>query len=132
MKDVIELLEFLNIWYKSCHWLVEKNYADHLLYDRLHEKISDEIDSLMELSIANGVIFAKASDRINALKETMSGVESINGTDNFLTSLKLEEELINSASNIMRNEALSVGMQNALANICENHEKNIYLLIQRA
>jgi len=128
MKELIYILNALNIFYKSCHWRCRGDffYQDHLLFERLYTGIDDEIDGLVELLIGltDDREFADAKV-INEKTQIYTPTYGENNQENFTKALQLENLLLSSIATISQSD---VGIYNHIAEIAENHRSKTYLL----
>lgn len=129
MKELIYILNALDIFYKSCHWRCQGNffYQDHLLFERLYGGIDDEIDGLVELliSLTSERDFADARV-INEKTQVYTPSYGENNQENFLKALQLESLLLSSIATIQPN--VDVGTYNHIADVAQNHRSKTYLL----
>ena len=132
MQEIVYILGALRVFYTSAHWRSKGAlfYQNHLLFARLYESLDDEVDALVELIIGfNGdssFVEPKVfNDGVQAY--TPSGNDDAQG--NLSKSLALEETLLERISTLTE-EDVSTGIYNQLANIAENHTRNLYLIKQ--
>ena len=130
--DILNLLKAMAAYYHSAH-LAAKFYSQHLLFDRLAEKLHDEIDSLSELAMALDIELVLAiSGSLNAQLDIFEGlIETSKATPGEVLKQALDLELaivqnLNDGIKSAENE----GVKNALAGMAENHLRNVYLLKQ--
>lgn len=127
-------LDFLNLWYHSCHWLSKNKeyYSDHLLFQRLYEGVAAEIDPLAEKAVV--VSDESAVDRGVHLKlmaekeEIVKGMQKDN-KDFLEISIALESEFLQYLAD--KTPMMSQGTRNLLDTFSELHETHLYLLNQR-
>lgn len=129
MTELLYILNALNIFYKSCHWKSQGDffYQDHLLFERLYSAIDEEMDGLVELLIGltDSREFADAK-LINTKTQDYTPTYGANNQENFTKALQLENLLLSSIKLIPQSE--DVGTYNHIADIAENHRRNVYLL----
>lgn len=129
MTELLYILNALYTFYKSCHWSCKGDYfyQDHLLFERLYGELDDEMDGLVEL------IIGLTSDRefadpklINAKTQEYTPSLGFNNQENFTKALQLESLLLSTIKAIPQGS--DVGTYNHIADIAENHRRNVYLL----
>lgn len=129
MKEILYILNALNIFYKSCHWRCQGNffYQDHLLFERLYDGIDGEMDGLVELIIGltDDREFADAKI-INAKTQDYTPTYGKDTQENFTKGLQLENLLLASIQAIPQSS--DVGLYNHIATIADNHRRKVYLL----
>lgn len=129
MTELLYILNALYTFYKSCHWKSQGDffYQDHLLFERLYENLDDEMDGLVEL------IIGLTDDRqfadpklINTKTQDYTPTFGKDNQENFTKALQLENLLLSSIKAIPQGS--DVGTYNHIADIAENHRRNVYLL----
>jgi len=119
----------------TTHWQVKgmPYYGDHLLMDKLYNSIPEEIDVLAEKIVAE---FGGESVDLNAqMTEMTIQVKAINeaSTDPLHRALCVEEflqDLFEVVYEALEGQ-ISLGMDDYIMAIANNHETNLYLLKQR-
>jgi len=136
-------LRFLALLHQFHHWTVSGSsyYGDHLLFQRLYEGVTEEIDSLAERAIGLGsecnVDLRMQFDTIYAfIKDySMAGVTYARDGDLAYKSLDAEYNFLRVAQVIREyldaNGMLTGGLEDLLPAIEGKHEEHIYLLKQR-
>lgn len=132
MNDLVYILEALNVFYNSAHWRSKGSlfYQDHLLFQRLYDGISDEIDELVELII--GFTSDDSFVEPKLFNEKVQFYTPEGGADsktNLIRAQGLEEALIAQISAFSERE-VGVGIYNQLAEIADHHTRNLYLIKQ--
>ena len=130
---MLNVLKALEMFYLAAHHST-KDYALHLLYERLKAKLPGEIDSLSELLISMDIMDACSIVKaIEGIQEILALVEEPNiAISEFQVldqALKLEGALIEKMQ-FSTQETTNEGIKNLVATIAENHQTNIYLLKQ--
>ena len=120
----------------AAHWAVqgESSVADHELFERLYYRWVKDIDVLAEKII--GMFGSKSIDPYNVLAISQEHIERFKTIDCLhKRSLALEEDLqvtIRTVYDILKSSnSLSLGMDDFLMAMANEHETFIYLLQQR-
>jgi len=115
MEKIISILKTLDDIYRYLHLNAKGGtfYSDHLLFKKLYEPINDEIDGLIELSIA---LDSKQSSLTTIRRMDVAGTTS--------EALELENDLLS----LIETYQTSKGLDNALGTVAENHLRNCYLI----
>ena len=117
----------------SAHW--RASYESHLLFQRLYEGISEEIDSVGEKCIGFG-----AEAVCNTLDMTAIEQLTIARGQGIMTDLSMciffEDMIVEVIDiifdNLKESGLYTEGIGNMLAGMRDNHEKSLYLLKRRA
>lgn len=139
----IALHRMMSLMYQHCHWASRGTayYADHLLYQRIYEKISEEIDTIAEkavgLSSEKSVCPIMTTEIALKLMNTVLSEFNISDDPHNIVERLLEMEI----SFLEQNEALykklesegqlTLGMDDLISSLHSSHEENVYLLKQR-
>jgi DNA-binding ferritin-like protein len=135
-------VRYLALLHQTNHWISKSDsyYGDHLLFDRLYEAVSGEVDMIAEKAVGLGCINnvdiclqATQLQKLVAGGEQISTIpsqdqlvkRSLAAEVNFLKCIDRVIEHINSTGLMTR------GLDNLLAGIYDTHEGHIYLLKQR-
>lgn len=134
-----ELLAFLRamFWsHQTTHWQMRGTayYGDHLLFQRLYEAISGEIDTLAEKIVGNfGEELVNAVDQADLnhqFQELFSEIECP-----FERGLIVEQDFqvrLNEIYDAMKADgSMTMGLDDFIMGIASTHETHIYLLQQR-
>lgn len=130
---VLELLKAQYTYYQACHWESggTSSYGDHLLFERLYNSVSGEVDTVGERVIAN-------TGSIDITSQTGAVAEIIYkwvqlGQDYVTTALRSEVDLRLALTTLIddTNAEKSYGIANMAQGIFDTHETHIYLLQQR-
>lgn len=148
-KDAEVLLSLLEAlvatrWvHQIAHWQSSgpTYYGDHLLFQRLYEKVDEEVDDVAEKAVAlsRGVTVDATRILSNAAEcVTRSSTEvppTRSSEDLAARSWSAENAVLRSVrmvrSRLESAGSLSLGIDNMLAQIADTHEKHLYLLGQR-
>lgn len=142
LSVVLVNLRFVAVVHQTHHWISKSDvfYADHLLFDRLYNKVITEIDALAEKSIGlgttNNVDLSLQVSQLNKLVQSYGAISTIPQQDELARrSLKVETSLLQVINHVLYdmkfNNTLTKGVDNMLAQMFDDHEGHIYLLKQR-
>lgn len=143
LSVILSWLKALSITHQTNHWTASGDpyYGDHLLFERLYNKVNEEIDKVAEKAI--GLSSAALVDLIKVEKNTYRIVTLINAerpgipdsSDLVKKSLEFEESLLDviklALSSLQMNGNTTPGVQNLLEQMYDDHEGSVYLLKQR-
>lgn len=124
---------FLLFFYQTTHWVTKGKpyYGDHLLFERLYNGVSEEIDGIGERAIGttgNLEVVALGT----SLRKMLEMLPTIQEMNNFFEiATNLEQGFIYLLEEIDKDERISVGTRDLLNGIASKHEEHIYLLKQR-
>ena len=142
LKKYLALMKALQNYYQHAHWISkgEPYYGDHLLFERLYGTLGEQIDSLAEKMVGVGGdhfvcvktvmgITAKILSHVPEMDKNTLGYEMVQ------TSLKLEKMFLtytkNLYSKMKEDGSLTLGFDDMLMSLYNEHEGNVYLLGQR-
>ena len=131
-------LQGLAMIHQAHHWqtMGTNYYADHLLFQRLYEETSPEIDVVAEklVGASGGVQMTNYFSQMHHMKTFMLAISHRQplATESLLAevSLVLCGELV--MDRLQQKGILTRGIEQALGNVLDKHESHIYLLQQRA
>ena len=135
-------LKFLSSVHQNHHWTTKGDpfYGDHLLFQRLYESVSGEIDSVAEKAIGLG-----STSNVDLVLQTSQCFKLVQGygmTSTIPQSTELAKRSYLAEMNFLKVTAhlvdcmkncgtLTRGLDNLIAGIEDAHENSIYLLKQR-
>jgi starvation-inducible DNA-binding protein len=142
LKKYLALMKALQNYYQHAHWISkgEPYYADHLLFERLYGSLNEQIDTLAEKMVGVGgdhfvcvktvmAITSKILSHIPEMDRNTLGYEMVQ------TSLKLEKMFLSYTKKLytkMKEDgSLTLGFDDMLMSLYNDHEGNVYLLGQR-
>jgi hypothetical protein len=143
-RATLALMRAASLIHQTHHWQTrgQSYYGDHLLFERLYNDSQGMIDSLAERSVSLfGYHVVDANVQTAAIGEFVAHIygtreEQLTGSESYprvslqaellmLLLLKMVYEATNSEGK------LSLGMDNLLQGVADNHEQFVYLLQQR-
>lgn len=132
LQDILSFLRVLYLHYHTSHWQ-SKEYQLHLLFQRFYETIPEEIDNLAEKmvgyygnnSVELSIIEIKTQKWIKMFEKTKDLIKRSLDYEN-----KLQELIKHSYDSIKKNKEMSLGLDDYLMSLSNDHETNIYLLKQ--
>lgn len=141
----LDLLRALQFLHHQHHWQVSgaSFYEDHLLYQRLYEKINLHIDTVGEktVGLGNSGLVASKHSLTNMPRFLVAVEDSGNAFGEPPTlqmakkSLLAEKSFISAGEKLMKmlesKGLLTRGLENLLSQILDDHETLCYLLKQR-
>lgn len=138
------LLAFLNAVYRihqSNHWRCGGVgfYGDHLMFQKLYEKMADEIDTVAERAIGKGdtqIVDPMTQSRMqHSVCQWICGIygsEGDSARDYIALSLAAEECLMSaiemSRISMQNSGCITTGIENMLDDLADAHESSQYLL----
>jgi DNA-binding ferritin-like protein len=135
MKNVVAVL-FASKWiHWENHWKSKgaNYYGDHLLYQRMYEKVDDQVDGLMEKWMVMGNV--PDMTQIMGHAQKMLAYSKTKATTPEAVSLSAERMVLKAIQvafeNLEESGELSLGLNDFLASLHSPHEENVYLLTQR-
>jgi len=135
-SEYVGILMGLSIIHQTAHWLCkgESYYGKHLLFAKLYENVSTDLDLAAEKLIGVfGDEFLNPKKHMEISKHFVDEYDSTDFTqrslDAELAFLSFSEELY---EEIKENKNMSLGLDDLIAGIASNHEENVYLLKQQS
>ncbi len=142
LKKYLSLMKALQNYYQHAHWISkgEPYYGDHLLFEKLYGSLGEQIDALAEKMVGLG------GDHFVCIKTIMSMTAKILSHLPFMdentlgyelaeSGLKLEKMFLACTKNLynkMKEDgSLTLGFDDMLMSLYNEHEGNVYLLKQR-
>jgi DNA-binding ferritin-like protein len=117
----------------AAHW--RASYESHLLFQRLYEGISDEIDDVGEKCIGFGAEVVCDTLDMTAIEQLVitRGQGIITDLSSCIFFEEMLVEVIDIVFDTLKESGLfTEGIGNMLAGMRDNHEKSLYLLKRRA
>jgi DNA-binding ferritin-like protein len=142
MEELIKLtaayvaaLKAASIIHQLNHWTCKGDsfYGDHLLFERIYDSASDDIDKAAEKFIGlfgdECVDYKLQTTLLNSLLDKYKDEEPLQ------KSLNIEQNIcdftVQLYSCLEKCKKLTTGLDDTLSSICSNRETSIYLLKQR-
>lgn len=133
---ILGALTALRQGFHSSHWQSSgpSSYSDHLLFERLYNSVSADIDTLGEKLVAMYGGEAVAAHQLATIQANLL-TEWSQEQDPFarnLTAVHELQDIVHSAYDAMKvSGELTLGMDDFLMSMANSHETTIYLLQQR-
>lgn len=132
---LVDLLALYHFYY-AAHWASrgENFYSDHELFSRLYGSVSGEFDGLAERIIGHcgpgavpPMVFCQAGQKVAEMAAQGANAASA------LPAEEAFQECVSGAYKTLEGSGkLTLGLDNFIQGIADNHETNLYLLRQRA
>ena len=144
LSVILVHLRYLQHVHQTHHWLAKGDpfYGDHLLFQRLYDAVTEDIDAVAEKSVGLGSERnVDLSLQVKQLEKMVSGAYGMTQTipqptELIKRSLQAEKNFIKTvcllASSLKEQGVLTRGLDNMLAGIEDVHESHVYLLKQRS
>ena len=137
LQSLLSVLHGTQEVHQSCHWLSKGSsfYGDHLLFERLYENIVEEVDSVAERLIGHhGSEAFDPVDHMN-MKAKFVSVCSSSGSSNIDQAIFAEESVLKTLrktyDGISRSQNMTLGLDDLIMSVSDQHERHLYLLNQR-
>lgn len=138
----IAWLRVLSVWFQHAHWATSGNtsYGDHLLYERIYNEITEEIDALAEKAVGfcgphavDSHIHGKlVGEMICAYPSPSRANESTMIASTGLAIVSDYIETVNETYKTLKSQGtLSMGLDDYLMALVSKLESHVYLLKQR-
>jgi len=142
VQTYLAVMKALQIYYQHAHWISkgESFYGDHLLYSKLYESMAEQIDTLGEKIVgAFGDSAVSAKVIVNMMSEILDKTSDMSddtlGLELATDALKLENLFLEQTrglySSMKEEGSLSLGWDDMLMSLANEHESNVYLIGQR-
>jgi DNA-binding ferritin-like protein len=142
LQNFLSILYFNTTFSQAAHWTSKgvNSYGDHLLYERLYKENNEELDSFAEQFIPLGgeqvvnplVLLSSSADKI---AKVLQFNEEPNSEDLAKAALKCELVLLANLKKLYKilksKNTLSMGADDLLMGMYQQHESHVYLLRQR-
>lgn len=135
-------LKFLSLVHQTHHWVAkgDVSYSDHLLFQRLYECVSGEIDVVAEKSIGLGstsnVELCLQTSQLHKLVQGYGMTSTVPQSSelarrSYLAEMNFLKTVVHLAEHMKECGILTRGLDNMLQGIEDAHEGLVYLLKQR-
>jgi len=138
LQQLLAILRAIQWSHWTGHWQSKgvASYADHLLFQKFYEDMTEEIDGLAEKIVAYfGVEAVSAEPSIGIAHQFIAAYDEAGDTDVYMRALKMELHLQNALKRVYdqieASGEMSLGLDDFLMALANSHETNIYLLRQR-
>jgi DNA-binding ferritin-like protein len=138
----IAWLRVLSIWFQHAHWATsgKTSYGDHLLYERIYNEITEEIDGLAEKAVGLcgphtvdthlhgkmiGEMLCAYPSPARANEATMIASTGLAAVSDYIETLNETYKTLKSA------DSLSMGLDDYIMALVSKLESQVYLLKQR-
>lgn len=132
----------LSLMYQHLHWITagDSFYSDHLLYQRLYGKMAEEIDGVAEkfvgLSGSESACPIRTTRVCSELLSSFYKDFNTNSDANTFAAYALYLEILflelnNEFYKKLKEEKISLGLDDMIMSIHNSHEENVYLLKQK-
>lgn len=130
MTSILAVLQAMEYMYRHHHWTVHGDafYGDHLLFERLADSLSEEIDALAEKIVGGGEDFDPLH-QMARMGDWVSNWSEISCL--FRRSMQMERDLQELLQTFVDDKTQSLGLVDLLTGIANSHETATYLLKQR-
>ena len=132
---LVAALRAASIIHQNNHWLCKGPtfYGDHLLYERLYDSVSEDIDKVAEKFI--GTLGGDCCDYNLQTKLLNSLLGKYADKECVEQSLAVEQDICDFIKKVYAslesNKKLTAGIDDTLSAVCSNRETSVYLLKQR-
>lgn len=135
LRELLASLRALYWNYQTSHWQTkgENFYGNHLLFQRLYEKLGEEVDDMAEKLV--GYFNEESVDSKDSITRTQNWIQKwAKITDPVQRSIEAEKDfqrgLRHIYDTIKANDDMHLGLDDFLMSISSDHDTNLYLLQQ--
>jgi len=133
-QKTLATLRSLSLYYQTAHWVSKGSqyYGDHLLFQRLYEETTEDIDPVGEkaMGICQDEYAVSLIQNIDFVYKIINNMDY--EPDNvFESALKLERAFVKLCGDYVKTD-VSEGVKNMFAGLADKHEGHVYLLQQRS
>jgi len=135
LMDILATLHAMRVSYQHSHWTSKGPmfFSRHQLFAKLYNSVAEELDLLAEKMVGMGGSYC--IDLTQLVTRTAEICASLPPDDNLVSkALVLEnmlQDLLKNQYELMKAEgSLTLGLDDFLMNVANNHETNQYLLKQ--
>lgn len=136
LRDLLAMLRAMHWNYWTMHWQSRGNpfYGDHLMFERIYTSIIDEIDGLAEKMVA--LIGPEAVDPVDSMSrahkfEAVWAKTGDHAKRALASEAALQAAIKHTFDLLEKNGQLSLGLNDFLMGLANDHETNGYLAGQR-
>jgi len=143
MIRYIALNRAVQLMYQHLHWITKGTsfYSDHLLFERLYLKLTEEIDQVAEKSIGlsseESACPIMSTRLASKLLDSMFPDFNTSGDASYFVECAIYLEMLFLDQNkrlydaLSKNDSITLGLDDMIMSIHSSHEENLYLLRQR-
>lgn len=138
LSHMLGILRAASILHQSSHWQVKGPmfYGDHEMLKRIYDSLGDEIDTLGEKIVQLfGSISVDPCQQGEIILEHIQEIEKQSMGDPLARALLVEKDLQETFEkaydHLKESGKISLGLDDFIMSVANNHETNIYLLQQR-
>ena len=141
LSVVLVFLRHLSIVHQTNHWQAKGDsfYGDHKLFEEMYQHVLGEIDSVAERAVGLGQ--ESNVDPLTQMRQVLNVelalTQATIPSSNMLVnrSLGCEQSFITNVSTLMSSMrdsgTLTLGVENFLSQVIDDHERHVYLLKRR-
>lgn len=135
--NLLAALRALQQLHQTAHWSVhgEPFYGDHLLYQRLYEEMDAEFDTLAEKIVAyfdeTSVNFLDQLDKMRKFAAKWEAATDCYVERTLVAERHLQDLIKDSYEVVSDYGEMSLGLDDYLMALANDHETNIYLIQQK-
>ncbi len=138
LAHMLAMLRSAYILHQTSHWQASGPmfYGDHEMLKRIYESVEDEIDTLAEKMVAKytGAV-VDPIQQAEIINQHVQEMEQKSGGDPIMRAMVVEEDLqetfTNAYAHLKQSNTMSLGLDDFIMSVANNHETNVYLLRQR-
>lgn len=134
LKELLATLQGMRDAYQALHWGArgDNAYGDHLLFSRLYDGLTKEVDSLAEkiLGVAPMTSILAVDQAALMAAQLSLGDGTVSGMLN-RERVMVDATIPRVMDTLRARGELSDGLENHLQGVADAHEGNVYLLQQR-
>jgi DNA-binding ferritin-like protein len=143
LRNYLSSMRTVHLYHQHAHWISKGSayYGDHLLFERLYEDLTVEIDALAERAVGLSgddavcpIIVTGAAFR--NLNKLLPDFDAAGHPDDIVrAALRIERYFLKGTKSLYEDlkssGRITLGFDDMLMEIYSNHETNVYLLQQR-
>ena len=138
LAHMLGMLRSAYILHQTSHWQCSGPmfYGDHLMLQRIYESVEDEIDTLAEKVVAKyGSADVSPIEQVQVIQAHVQEMEQKSGGNPIMRAMVVEQDLQETFENAYQHlkqiNSMSLGLDDFIMSVANNHESNVYLLQQR-
>ena len=143
LKKYLACMRTVHLYHQHAHWVSKgvPYYGDHLLFERLYDNLTNEIDSFAEraVGLTDDDVACPITVTGMAFKNLKSLLPDFNPSghpdDTVRGALRIERYFLKTTNELYdtlkESDKITLGLDDLLMELYSAHEANIYLLQQR-